>query len=244
MNEDLRAALKDQRMVVFGDTLPRKARNLGLELLPIDRSAQYEIQDGTALANVVYVSHPVRKDVLVAFADYDEQVARDKLQEALRVLNSLGAAEVVAREERTETSVSSLNVPIKKLNFGLRRSSTVQRKVAYEQRGTGSSPVDPRPLRYPGEPGFESACDAVLVNGARTIRIEIIRESQFSLDGEIALALKKAGLNLGASVQKSELRTFLVEAAFKGAALEKQVEKDSPEPSKPKRQGAKRLGGR
>lgn len=244
MSEQVRAALKDQRMVVFGDVLPRKARTLGLDLLPIDQSAKFEIQDGTALANVVYVSHPVRKDVLVAFADYDEQVARDKLQEALRVLNSLGAAEVVAREERTEQSTKSLSLPIARAKIGVNRRATIKRKVAYEQRGTGSSPVDPRPLRYPGEPGFESACDAVLVNGAKTIRIEIIRESQFSLEGEIAVALKKAGLNLGASTRKSELRTFLVEAAFKGAALMSAPESEERQ-SVPSRRGrSTRKGGR
>ena len=221
MGEQTGTRSDGHRLVVFGEELPKKARGLGIDLVPLGRSHQFDVQDGRPLPNVVYVGHPVRNGVLVPFADYDEQVARDKLQEALRVLNSLGAAEIVAKEERTNTSESRADGPLKVVNGRFNRKKMVQRKVAYEQHGTGSAPVDPRPLRYPGEPGLDSACEGVLVNGVKTLRIEIISESQFSVDGEIGVMLKKAGLKLGASVQKSELRTFLIQASFKGATLPK-----------------------
>jgi hypothetical protein len=143
------------------------------------------------------------------------------------MLNKLGAAEILAREERVEQSSVTVRLPLAKLRSGVRGRSSTQHKVAYEQKGSGSTPVDPRPLRYPGEPGFESACDGVLVNGVKRLRIEIIRESQFSLDGDIAATLRKAGLNLGASYRKSELRTFVIEAAFEGASLPEAMPTDT-----------------
>lgn len=202
-----------QRFVAFFDR-PGKARDsCGVELLPLSDASQYAV-NGPVAVDTVYVNLPSSDTRLVAFADYDEQVQQDKLNEALRIVNTLGASYVVAQAVRgSSRSVrAGARAPGGHASVGRRHDD--RSDVKFEQRGTGGQPADPRPLLYPDEPGFEAACLNVLNNGGSYVKIEIQRQSQFSVRGDLAMSLQKAGFKLGASSEKSRSTELVIEAHF------------------------------
>jgi hypothetical protein len=207
--------LDPQRFVVFGDeNLEDKTRQAGAELLPLSGAREFEIPGGPAVTRTVYITHPANPRVLVPFAEYDDKLAQDKSNEALRIFNVLGASHVIAKAFRGSTRWASTSAKSTPATGKAVAKSKSNYDVAYEQVGTGGRPSDPRPLTYPQEPGFEAACEAVLRNGATRMRIEISRESQFSLNGNVGKRFAKFGLELGASVGSEHVSNFVVEATF------------------------------
>lgn len=75
---------------------------LGVELVPMERSHAFQLHTPAA-PGIVYVRHPRSPTELIVFADYDERLAQEHYEEALRVFTSLGAARIVATSRR-ETS--------------------------------------------------------------------------------------------------------------------------------------------
>lgn len=208
-------AIAPQRFVVFGDeSLEAKTRQSGAELLPLSDARTFDIPGGPATTRTVYITHPANPRVLVPFAEYDDKLAQDKLNEALRIFNVLGASHVIAKAYRGSTKWASATGKSSTGSGKAVAKSKSNYDVAYEQVGSGGRPSDPRPLTYPQEPGFEAACEAVLRNGARRMRIEISRESQFSLNGSVGKRFAKFGLDLGASVGSEHVSNFVVEATF------------------------------
>ncbi len=199
-----------QRLVSFFEKEPKKRENdVGVDLVPLSVAGSFELA-APAAVGTVYVTHPRNVSQLIPFADYDELVAQDKLNEALRVFTSLGAARIVARAVRKDAADGHFRFGPLTIG-GSRRSSW---SIAYEHNGTGGPPVDPRPLRYPDEPTMDATCEAVLRLGTERGRIEIRSTPQFDVDGELARRLKKAGFSLGLGGSKSTINEFIIEAAF------------------------------
>src|SRR4026209_2009650 len=97
-------ATRNQLVSFFHETPKRRSNSnaLGIELLPIDHANSFTLQ-GPTVAGIVYVRHPLHPSELIAFADYDERLAQDRYEEALRVFTSLGAARIVATSHRQTT---------------------------------------------------------------------------------------------------------------------------------------------
>lgn len=208
------APREGQRLIAFYDERPAKGVAVhGVDQLPISEAQNFRVQ-GPAMVKVVYITHPSDDRNLVPFAEYDELLVRDKFNEALRIFNTLGASRVVAKAMRGDVSRAQGTVRAQggRARFGAAKDSTWD--VAYQSSGKGGPAADPRPLAYPQEPGFDAVCDAVLKNGAKTMKLEIVRHSQFSLDGELALGLRKAGFKLGLAGEKTRYGMFVIEATF------------------------------
>lgn len=202
-----------QRLVAFYDEKPMKSAHIGVEQLPLARASAFAL-GGPAVTRVVYVTHPRDEGRLLPFADYEEDIARDKLNEAIRVFTSLGASRIVATANRDVSSRKELRAARGAVGAGVAHSSGSAYEVAFDHRGTGGAPIDPRPLLYPDEPGFAAACEGVLRLGGRRYKIEIFRTSQYGLDGELALRLKSAGFTLGIGGARSTSNRFVIEAVF------------------------------
>ncbi len=197
----------------------------GVEQLPVSEARRFSLP-GPVLVKMVYVTHPADESTLVPFAEYDETVMRDKLNEALRVVNELRASRVVAKAVRGDSSGGHA-AAAKGLGINFGGGKAAAWDVAYEQNGVGGPPRDPRPLLYPREPGLEAACVAVLNNGARDVRIEIVRQYQLTVEGDLAAGLKKVGFKLGVALDKSKHSVFVIEAKFE-ALPERPGRKDVP----------------
>ena len=72
----------------------------------------------------------------------------------------------------------------------------------FHHDGAGSAPRDPRPLRWPDEPGFAAAVESVLDNGTHAV------------DGTLGVQLKKLGFDLGGRTQRSEATSLHIRASF------------------------------
>jgi hypothetical protein len=60
----------------------------------------------------------------------------------------------------------------------------------FRHSGAGSAPRDPRPLRWPDEPGFAAAVSSVLDNAATEVVINIRSNRTHATDGALAGELK------------------------------------------------------
>lgn len=206
----------NQLVSFFLDTAKKqkKATEVGVEVLPIQASTAFAVQ-GPTLAGIVYVRHPLRANELIAFANYDERLAQERYEEALRVFTSLGAARIVATTHRQTTKHVETKLGPK--DGGLlffRRSRNSSWSLAFDQEGEGGRPIDPRPLRLTDLPGLEQVCDGVLHNGWKKSRIQITTEEKLRLDGDLAAKLRGAGFKLGVSGSKLTSTEFVIEAAF------------------------------
>ena len=230
-----------QMLAFHQDAAPPREPSRGVAWIPIEKSDRYTL-DGPALVNVVYIALPALSPTeshprLVTFAAYDEALLRDKYNEALRIVGTLGASEVKAWNFLGSSVAARAGVKAPQIGgFSISGNKSELWEVTYEQQGDGGSPEDPRPLRYPHEPGFDSACHAVLSNGARFVQIEITRQSQFNVEGELAGQLKKVGFELGFTAIKNRSNVFSIAAKF--------PDRDTISESEPALQTRRRLLGR
>lgn len=207
-----------RQLLSFYQDAPKKSSNsLGLELLPIDRANEF-VLPGPTVVGIVYVRHPLDDRELIAFADYDEKLAQDRYNEALRVFTKLGAARIVAASRRQTTRQVSGRAGIRRLRADIAGSKDATWSLTFDQEGKGGTPVDPRPLRFRDEPMLDAVCEGVLNLGVKKGRIQITRSSTLGVDGELGLRLKKAGFKLGVSGTRATVTEFMIEAAFTAEA--------------------------
>jgi hypothetical protein len=220
-----------QRLVAFYEADPVKhGKSAGVDQRPLADASAF-LLDGPAQVRVVYVTHPADERRLVVFSDYEEELARDKLNEALRVFTSLGASRIVAKVNRAQDASVEAHVGRGVFHGRLGAKARTAWTVAFDHHGTGAAPVDPRPLRYPDEPGFAAACEGVLRLGGTRYKIEITRTSQYGVDSELAARLKSAGFSLGVGANTTRSNLFVIEAVF-GAGAAGELD-DLVEPSPP-----------
>lgn len=201
-------------LVAFFEEQPKKpSKSVGVELLPLGQSRDF-LMPGPPLVNVVYVRHPINERELIPFAGYDEKLARDRYEEALRVFTKLGAARIVATSHSQTTKQGSATLGGKGLSLGFGGHKGAAWSLAADLEGEGAPPIDPRPLRFHDIAGLDSVCEGVLNNGWRKSNITITQSSSLGVDGEVAGVLRKAGFKLGMSGGKARVTEFVIEAAF------------------------------
>jgi hypothetical protein len=155
-----------QLISFYQDAPKRPSNSLGMELLPIDRANGFALP-GPAVVGIVYVRHPVDDRELIPFADYDEKVAQDRYNEALRVFTKLGAARIVAASRRQTVRQVGGRLGVRRLNAEVGGGKDATWSLTFDQEGKGGAPVDPRPLRFRDEPMLDAVCDGVLNLGVR-----------------------------------------------------------------------------
>ena len=84
----------------------------------------------------------------------------------------------------------------------------------FRHNGAGSAPRDPRPLRWPDEPGFSAAVISVLENGATEVVINIRSNRTHAIDGTLGVQLKKIGFDLGGLTEHSGATSLHIGASF------------------------------
>lgn len=192
----------------------RLEKDPAVDLEPVEARGLYTFHRGHFQTRLAYVRHPHYATYLVPYNEFNEFVLVDKYNEVLRVMIALGARSVDCTSYRARSRGRTLRALVR--GNGLRggREARSSSTFDYHHEGTGSPARDPRPLRWPGEPGIESAIDAVLQNHATIVRITISREAQLSTNGDIAGSLKKMGVDLGLSMGNSQVDTLEFEALF------------------------------
>ena len=204
------------QLVAYYDEKPVSLKDqVELHQVPISAASEVRSTEGAVRTELVYVQ--VQSEAgpfLVPFGQYDEWSLRDRYNEAIRIMNTLGASSITCE---TFAEVSARKGVRGRL-FSQKAKLTQQRVqnsgFDFQHTGAGSAPRDPRPLRWPHEPGFAAAVSSVLDNAATQVNINIRSNRTYSIDGTLGIKLKKVGFDLGASSQQSSATSLHIHAEF------------------------------
>lgn len=173
---------------------------------------------GPVRPGVVYVVAPrTPRPWLIPFASFDEWSLRDRFNEAVRVLTSLGAASVTSRAYGTPPDRTGLlaKAPGRRpLPAPLLTTSGFE----FAHTGKRRRPKDPRPLGWPDEPGFAAAVENVLAGATGRIELTLPRHDTHSPDSELGVDLRSLGFELGPVAPPSQVSRVVVTASFPSTA--------------------------
>ncbi len=181
----------------------------------ISAAAGLRSVEGAVRTALVYVRVPSEAGpFLIPFGEYDDWSLRDRYNEAIRIMNTLGASAITC-ETYGEVAVRR-GLRAKVLGRGGQVSQQRIENSGFDFRhsGAGSAPRDPRPLRWPDEPGFSAAVSSVLENGATEVVINIRSNRTHAIDGALGVELKKVGFELGGSTRRSAATSLHIRAEF------------------------------
>ena len=176
--------------------------------------------DDVIQTSLVYIQvHTELGPYLVPFGEYDEWSLRDRYNEALRIMNSLGAAQISCETIHEVASKKGGHWNVHVPGHQQADVEVVQEKVAnsafdFRHSGAGGQPRDPRPLRWPDEPGFEAAVSSVLDSHAREVEFKIRSEHTHAINGKLGTTLRGCGFNLGGGGETAGTTTLHIRATF------------------------------
>jgi hypothetical protein len=204
------------QLVAFYEEAPVDLKGkVEIHQLPMSSADAARSSEGAIRPSLVYVQRQTEPGpFLVPFGDYDEWSLRDRYNEAIHIMNTLGASAITC--ETFQEVVIRRRLRIK---FGGRGAEATQQRIEgsgfdFRHNGAGSAPRDPRPLRWPDEPGFSAAVSSVLENGSTEVEIKIRSNRSHSIDGSLGVELKRLGFDLGGGSERSSATTLHIQASF------------------------------
>ena len=182
---------------------------------PMPAAAGSRSEEGLIRASLVYVRVPSEAGpFLVPFGRYDDWSLRDRYNEAIRIMNTLGAATITCETFGEVTVRRGLRAKIVRRGAELTQRRMQNSGFDFRHVGAGSTPRDPRPLRWPDEPGFSAAVSSVLENRASEVEIYIRSNRTHAVDGTLGSQLKKLGFDLGGTTERSATTSLHIVASF------------------------------
>lgn len=206
------------QLVAYYDEKPVELKSkVEVHQAPISSASGLRSVEGAIRPGLVYVQVPSEAGpFLVPFGEYDDWSLRDRYNEAIRIMNTLDAATITACETFREVAVRR-GVRAKVLRKGggeLTQERVENSGFDFHHKGAGSAPRDPRPLRWPDEPGFSAAVSSVLDNAATDVVINIRSSRTHAVDGALGGQFKKVGFDLGGTTQHSGATSLHIRASF------------------------------
>lgn len=164
---------------------------------------------------LVYVAVPSEAGpFLVPFGEYDDWSLRDRYNEAIRIMNTLGASTITCETFGEVAVRRGLRARVRGRGGEVTQQRIENSGFDFRHEGAGSQPRDPRPLRWANEPGFSAAVSSVLDNGALDVEINIRSNRTHSKDGSLGVQLKKIGFDLGGQTEHSGATSLHIRASF------------------------------
>jgi len=204
------------QLVAYYDENPVAVKGMvEIQQSPILSAAGSRSIEGAIRTSLVYVRGPNEAGgLLVPFGEYDDWLLRDRYNEALRIMSSLGASAVACEAFRKVDVQRGFRAKFLGQGGKLTQQRIENSAFDYRHDGAGSAPRDPRPLRWPDEPGFSAAVTDVLENGSTELDINISIERTHSIDGSLGIQLKKFGFDLGGKTERSGATSLHIRANF------------------------------
>lgn len=182
---------------------------------PISSTTGLRSLDGAIRPLLVYVDKRSEAGpFLVPFAEFDDWSLRDRYNEAIRIMNTLGASSISCETFRETRARRGLVAKIAGRGGRLGQQRDENSGFDFSHQGAGSAPRDPRPLRWPDEPGFAAAVSSVFDNSATEVVINIKSHRRYALEGELATRLRGVGFELGAGTEHSKATSLHIRAEF------------------------------
>ncbi|CAB4909496.1 MAG: hypothetical protein F2825_03970 [Actinobacteria bacterium] len=204
------------RLVAFFEDKPVDLKGrLELQQEPLVTALDRVSSTGALRSSLVYVERLGETGpFLVPFGEYDEWSLRDRYNEAIRIMNTLGASEIACETWGQVASQRRISIRFRGKGPQVTQQRIQNGGYDFKHHGAGSSPRDPRPLRWPDEPGFAAAVSSVLDNGATQVTINIRSTRTHAVDGELGVQLKKVGFDLGGGNAREEATSLFIQASF------------------------------
>jgi hypothetical protein len=203
-------------LVAYYDENPIEVKG-GVEIQqsPMSAAVGSHSEEGVIRASLVYVLVPRKAEpFLVPFGRYDDWFLRERYIEAIRIMNTLGAATITCEAFREVTVRRGLRAKIVRGGAEWTQRRMENSGFDYRHVGAGSAPRDPRPLFWPDEPGFSAAVSSVLENAASEVEIYIRSNRTHAVDGTLGIQLKKLGFDLGGTTERSAATSLHIVASF------------------------------
>jgi hypothetical protein len=204
------------QLVAYYDEEPIEVRGkLEIDQSPISSASGSRSVEGAVRTSLVYVRVPSEAGpFLVPFGEYDDWSLRDRYNEAIRIMNTLGASSITC-ETYAEVAVRrGFRAKVLRQRGELTQQRIENSGFDFHHNGAGSAPRDPRPLRWPHEPGFAAAVTSVLENGATQVEINIRSNRTHAIDGTLGVQLKNVGFDLGGLTSRSDATSLHIRASF------------------------------
>ena len=152
------------QLVAYYDENPVEVKGkVEIHQSSISSTAGSRSDDGVIRASLVYVPVPSEAEpFLVPFGRYDDWSLRDRYNEAIRIMNTLGAATITCETYGEVAVRRGLRAKISRRGGELTQQRIENSGFDFRHVGAGSTPRNPRPLRWPNEPGFSAAVVAFL----------------------------------------------------------------------------------
>lgn len=204
------------QLVAYYDENPVKLKGqVEIHQSPILSAAGSRSAEGAIRTSLVYVRVPSEAGpFLVPFGEYDDWSLRDRYNEAIRIMNTLGASAIDIETYGEVVVRRGVRAKVRGRGGELTQQRIENSGFDFRHDGAGSAPRDPSPLRWPDEPGFSAAVSSVLENGATEVVINIRSNRTHAIDGALGVELKKIGFDLGGLTQHSGATSLYIRASF------------------------------
>lgn len=204
------------QLVAYYEEKPRTLKGqVEIHQRPLADAAGVRCIEGAVRSSVVYVQVPSEAGpFLVPFGEYDDWSLRDRYNEAIRIMNTLGASEITCETFGEVAVRRGLRAKIKGHGGAVTQQRIQNSGFDFKHSGAGSAPRDPRPLRWPDEPGFAAAVSSVLDNAATEVVINIRSNRTHATDGALGAELEGVGFDLGGGSQRSAATSLHIRATF------------------------------
>lgn len=204
------------QLVAYYDEDPIEVKGkVEIQQSPVSSASGLRAVEGLVRTGLVYVRVSSEAGpFLVPFGEYDDWSLRDRYNEAIRIMNTLGASTITCETYGQVTSRRRFGVKIRGRGGELTQQRIENSGFDFSHNGAGSAPRDPRPLRWADEPGFSAAVSSVLDNAASDVEINIRSNRTHAIEGSLGLQLKKLGFELGGRTEHSGATTLHIRATF------------------------------
>ena len=204
------------QLVAYYDEKPVELKgHVEIQQAPIASASGSRSVEGAIRTSLVYIQVPSEAGpFLVPFGEYDDWSLRDRYNEAIRSMNTLGASAITCETYGEVAVRRGVRARVAGRGGELTQQRMENSGFDFHHNGAGSAPRDPRPLRWPDEPGFAAAVSSVLENGATEVVINIRSNRTHAVDGSLGVELKKIGFDLGGLTQHSGATSLHIRASF------------------------------
>lgn len=204
------------QLVAYYDEKPVELKgHVEIQQAPISSASGSRSVEGAIRTSLVYIQVPSEAGpFLVPFGEYDDWSLRDRYNEAIRIMNTLGASAITCETYGEVAVRRGVRARVAGRGGELTQQRMENSGFDFHHSGAGSAPRDPRPLRWPDEPGFAAAVSSVLENGATEVVINIRSNRTHAIDGSLGVELKKIGFDLGGLTQHSGATSLHIRASF------------------------------
>ena len=204
------------QLVAYYDENPIEVKGkLEIDQSPISSASGSRSVEGAIRTSLIYVRVPSEPGpFLVPFGEYDDWSLRDRYNEAIRIMNTLGASAITCETYGEVAVRRGFRARVFRQSGELTQQRIENSGFDFHHNGAGSAPRDPRPLRWPDEPGFSAAVTSVLDNSATDVVINIRSNRTHAIDGTLGVQLKNVGFDLGGLTSRSDATSLHIRASF------------------------------